>query len=363
MLAYVRRRRDADPRPLPVQGAAADALIFDIGVQNDDETWQELCEAIKRCPVSAVVVLADDGDRIPAGLDEVAQCISKWGGRWSPDPVSEVLAVLLTDGHALTASRLREIYRQSPATSWAEGEFLRTTDAVKLTRAAVETQTTQMRNLAMEVIAHFHQRERDVNVQEARAATATSAAFATAHLAGVTRFESREEMLKWALPQAPQGGLCLEFGVYSGHTINLLAEMRESTVYGFDSFEGLPESWRTGFPAGTFATTLPEVRPNVELVRGWFHESLPPFLAAHSEPLAFLHVDCDLYSSTATVLSALADRIVPGTIVCFDEYFNYPGWEMHEHRAWLEHAAERGVEFQYVGYSDEQVAVRVNATK
>jgi len=31
------------------------------------------------------------------------------------------------------------------------------------------------------------------------------------------------------------------------------------------------------------------------------------------------------YSSTKTVFDTLADRIVPGTVIVFDEFFNYPG--------------------------------------
>ncbi len=33
----------------------------------------------------------------------------------------------------------------------------------------------------------------------------------------------------------------------------------------------------------------------------------------------------DLYSYTKTVRNGLADRIVPGTIIQFDEFFCYPG--------------------------------------
>ena len=39
------------------------------------------------------------------------------------------------------------------------------------------------------------------------------------------------------------GGLWLEFGVYRGYSVNLIAGYTKNTVYGFDSFEGLPEDW------------------------------------------------------------------------------------------------------------------------
>ena len=49
----------------------------------------------------------------------------------------------------------------------------------------------------------------------------------------------------------------------------------------------------------------------------------------------------------------------------FDEYFNYPGWEDHEHRAWTEFVARTGTSSTTSGYTadDEQVSVRITALK
>ena len=78
-----------------------------------------------------------------------------------------------------------------------------------------------------------------------------------------------------------------------------------------------------------------------------------------------MHVDCDLYSSTATVLQQVGPRLVPGSVVCFDEYWNYPGWQDHEHRAWQEYVEASGIRFEYATYTsnDEQVAMRVTALR
>jgi hypothetical protein len=50
-----------------------------------------------------------------------------------------------------------------------------------------------------------------------------------------------------------------------------------------------------------------------------------------------------------------------GTVIVFDEYFNFADWEEHEHRAWVEFVAETGLTFEYLGYTadDEQLAVRL----
>ena len=64
--------------------------------------------------------------------------------------------------------------------------------------------------------------------------------------------------------------------------------------------------------------------------------------------VSFLHIDCDLYSSTKTVLSRLAAAIHCGTVIVFDEYCGYDGWEQHEARAWSEFCSEFDVEFEWV---------------
>ncbi len=157
-------------------------------------------------------------------------------------------------------------------------------------------------------------------------------------------------------------GLYLEFGVFQGRTINRIARQVENKVYGFDSFEGLPEDWRTGFSKGKFGVdNVPVVEDNVELIKGWFQDSLPKFLEEHSEKCAFIHIDCDLYSSAKYVLNTLKDRIVEGTIISFDEYFNYPGWQEGEYKAFKEFVEENNIMFKYLYYVDthEQVSVKI----
>jgi len=52
--------------------------------------------------------------------------------------------------------------------------------------------------------------------------------------------------------------------------------------------------------------------------------------ASIATPLAFLHVDCAMYSFWVEVLEGLYDRMQVGAVVVFDEYFNYPNWREHE---------------------------------
>lgn len=189
-----------------------------------------------------------------------------------------------------------------------------------------------------------------------------SAEFVRDEMGAVRHFGHPHATLEYALSLAPEGGLALEFGVYSGTTLGIIAKYRDgSEVYGFDSFEGLPEDWRAAFPAGSFAVDTPPDVPGAELVVGWFADTLPAFLAEHDGSIDFLHVDADLYSAAVTVLDLVGPRLRPGSIVVFDEFFNYPGWRRHEYRAWQEHVARTGLLFEYVAYTydNEQVALKV----
>jgi hypothetical protein len=195
---------------------------------------------------------------------------------------------------------------------------------------------------------------------------ASSAAFERENLAQVAHFKGRGDLFRYALGRVGNdGGLFLEFGVYKGDSINRLAALRPGVRwYGFDSFVGLPEAWTLGARAGAFSVAgkLPPVRDNVTLITGFFDQTLAPFAAAHrGSKVAFLHIDCDLYSATKTIFAELGDMLQPGCIVLFDELINYAGWQDGEYKAPIEFARENKRSFEYIGYvrTGSQVAVRL----
>jgi hypothetical protein len=87
--------------------------------------------------------------------------------------------------------------------------------------------------------------------------------FARENLVGSRHFGRPKETLEYALSLAPQGGMALEFGVASGNTLRTIARARGG--------EGV-------------------------------------------------------YSSAKTVLDLCGPRLRAGSIVHFDEFFNFPGW-------------------------------------
>ena len=206
-----------------------------------------------------------------------------------------------------------------------------------------------------------------IDDERQRAALQRTAAFVEAQMPRARSFseggpyEAKIQLLEHALDLAPAEGLVLEFGVATGDTLRRITAKR-SPSHGFDSFEGLPEDWRTGYEKGAFAMAPPQIE-GATLHVGWFDDTLPGFLEAHPEPVAFLHLDADLYSSTRTVLLALAPRLRAGTVIVFDEYFNFPGWEHDEHKAFMEFIERTGHGFEYLAYNGlhEQVLVRLTS--
>lgn len=214
--------------------------------------------------------------------------------------------------------------------------------------------------------AHELRDRRDLIAAGERAAVASSARFVEQAMPGAQMFPSPSATLAYALSLAPRGGLALEFGVYSGATLRVIAQARGGLeVYGFDSFQGLPQHWRAGFARGTFNVEEPPQVAGAQLVEGWFAETLPQFLATHPGRVDFLHLDADLYSSSITALELVGPRLAPGSVVVFDEYLNHPGWQEGEHRAWTEYVAASGIEFTYAAltHDNEQVVVVVDARR
>lgn len=165
-------------------------------------------------------------------------------------------------------------------------------------------------------------------------------------------FGESAEGLALGLEAARLDGLVLEFGVRYGTSIRQIAARVQGEVHGFDSFAGLPEAWHA-LPQGAYSThgELPELPQNVRLHVGLFAETLPRFLGEYSGPVRFANVDCDLYSSTRTVLELLAERIAPGTVLIFDEYLVNRQWREDEFKAFHEAVARFGWRYDYIACS------------
>jgi len=143
-------------------------------------------------------------------------------------------------------------------------------------------------------------------------------------------------------------GCVVECGVYQGRSLAAIAAKLKAlgskrSIFGFDSFDGLPEPSAEDYVAdprlnqkarrGYFGDTLLELvqsqvktigyKGEITLVPGWFNDTLPCF----DEQIALLFLDCDFYDSYVVALNSLWDKVVLGGIVILDEYESqkYPG--------------------------------------
>jgi hypothetical protein len=88
----------------------------------------------------------------------------------------------------------------------------------------------------------------DLTKVERLAAAMDSANYLNSTMAGCLSFGGNLPLLTAAMrARSISAGLVLEFGIFSGRTINHLAQPESSKIWGFDSFEGLPEDWRTDY--------------------------------------------------------------------------------------------------------------------
>jgi hypothetical protein len=176
--------------------------------------------------------------------------------------------------------------------------------------------------------------------------------------------QNNHHILTEAIKKITLDGLHAEFGVFQGGSINLLSSNKNVQWYGFDSFLGLDEDWKGSFYGkGHFSMggVPPKVNNNVELVVGRFQDTLPQFLTEHSEPFAFINIDCDTYESTKYVLDTIKKQLVVDTIISFDEYLAHPGWKISEHKAWQEFCKENNIKYEYLIFGRMQAVVRIKS--
>lgn len=128
-------------------------------------------------------------------------------------------------------------------------------------------------------------------------------------------------------------GLVAEMGVWKGGTLQIIASVLDnSVVYGFDSWEGLPEPQPQDIVSPDFSQStcakgwgrisIPSERfvafgDRVKLIKGWFRDTLP---SVSSEEFRFVHVDCDRYQSVKECFEFFDTRMVPGGFMIFHDY-------------------------------------------
>ena len=162
------------------------------------------------------------------------------------------------------------------------------------------------------------------------------------------QFISRAQVLRLAVHAASRvPGNIVEFGVYEGGSTRVIAKTLQGLqrtqirgprkqIFACDSFEGLTEKFENA-DVGTFACEPPNIR-GVNIVKGYFEDSLTPALAGLVGSVAFASLDADLFSSTLCALTWLTPLLGPGSLLLFDEYRGGDGAEERAHEQWRHQA-------------------------
>jgi hypothetical protein len=144
----------------------------------------------------------------------------------------------------------------------------------------------------------------------------------------------------------PNGGHTYEFGIFTGGSMRAIHRLlRPTMMWGFDSFEGLPEYstdknatssiWTKGmYSADPRAALTKEIGQGaVDFVQGFYDQSLTSNLVAERgmRPAQYIGIDCDLYESAETSLTWAfqAGVAVPGTLVGYDDWWVVPCIDGH----------------------------------
>ncbi len=216
--------------------------------------------------------------------------------------------------------------------------------------------SSEVRDSAYQLNLHKTLRERAVH---------DAASYVEQNLEHAMVFLSKPQLWDYTISALEgQSGLHLEFGVYTGGSINYFSKNMPDTQFnGFDSFIGLEEDWKGHHRTkGHFNLdgNLPKVNKNVSLHKGFFSESLPLFLEKHQDDCAFLHIDSDTYEACDYLLNILKPKIKKGTIILFDEYFGYIGWKHGEFKSWQEFTVQNNIQYEYLAFSHDQCVLRVS---
>jgi len=183
-------------------------------------------------------------------------------------------------------------------------------------------------------------------------------------------FIQNDEIRKYCISKAIKNtgnkdNLFLEFGVYKADSINFFSKFLSPhglEIYGFDSFEGLEEDWVSNefYPAGTFTLNkkTPKVLKNVRIIKGKVQNTLENFLKEKAnKKIIFTHMDMDTYQATKFALNKIKPFLIKGSIILFDNFYNFPNWQQHEYKAFTEELSEK--EFKYIAFSESPVAIEI----
>lgn len=164
----------------------------------------------------------------------------------------------------------------------------------------------------------------------------------------------------------------VEFGSAGATSLHLAHQVTSQTpvprhLWAFDSFEGLPEptsgldehpAFAPGFGQGGLERFVTQCDTNglprdaYTTTAGYFDETLPALGDGGPTDIALAYVDCNMYSSTVTVLDFLAPRLKHGMLLAFDDYFCWSPTQVSGERAAFDEFLDRHPEWHVARFKD-----------
>jgi hypothetical protein len=161
-------------------------------------------------------------------------------------------------------------------------------------------------------------------------------------------------------------GAIMDFGVAEGYSTLQISDNlpHGASVSAFDAFEGLRDPWSKPdtlpgaiYLGGVVPPLLLE-RGNIVVVKGWVEDTLPAFIESIGDSgIGFVHLDMDVYPPTAFTLGLIRPHLNKGCLILFDDYFGFPGWRHHSHRALNDFFGRES--YKVLGVSDRQLCIQV----
>ena len=162
-----------------------------------------------------------------------------------------------------------------------------------------------------------------------------------------------------------------EFGVFKGkslyHSWRCAKKHKIKNVmfYGFDSFEGFPVENHDLYTNEKFKTTIEKVnknfrnKNNVELIQGFFDQSLKQDRIQSIKNISFAFIDCDIYESSISIFNFLENRVSVGGFIMIDDFSSIDKNGNSIYKAWEENKKINQNFIFYSNYSNGQVFRRI----
>jgi hypothetical protein len=133
-----------------------------------------------------------------------------------------------------------------------------------------------------------------------------------------------------------KGDYC-EFGCFPGASLNHVLSitskdsfLKEKKIYGFDSFAGFPKEVHSEFKSELFTADFEKVKKlefkskgRCIIKKGFFIDVLSDKdLKNEVQKISLAFIDCDLAISSQPVFEFIKNRMVHGSFIVIDDYFN-----------------------------------------